>query len=83
MAIYLKCQITDIEAILLELEKNTVKDYVVDIYKNNIDILIESETYLQVSLRHSVPPYRDLYENERKYDFGEGWILYTLYVLRG
>lgn len=73
----------DIEAVLLELERNTEKDYVVDIYKKNIDIFIESDTHLQVSLIYSVPPSDHLYENQRKYDFGEGWILYTLYVLRG
>lgn len=73
----------DIEAVLLELEENTKKNYLFEIYKNNISISIKSDTHLQVSLKYSIPPYRDLYENERIYDFGEGWFLHTLYVIRG
>ncbi|WP_019229753.1 hypothetical protein [Sedimentibacter sp. B4] len=74
---------TDIEEVLFELAKNTEKDYAVRIFSGNVKIFIANETYLQVDLTHSVPPYRELYKYERRYDFGDGWILYTLYVLRG
>lgn len=73
----------DIEAVLLKIEKNIEKPYAVEIYGGNIEVIIENDTHLIVYLTYSIPPFDYAAEHQREYNFGEGWILHTIYIMRG